>query len=196
MKLGVSAITFGIALAALCWPSCPAGADDRLVSPKDVLSVVTADWNGDGRFDRAVLVASATEADDTVLFVYLSDAATERMHRRLTRKGLAWRGAAWGTQPWLDTDEEGNLLVVSENQSVGRHRWTLKLTIGFETGGFAVTGYSLLSRDAVAGGAEAACRVNYATGKGQVNDASFTLPPGAIPVARWSDRHVPRECRW
>jgi hypothetical protein len=65
-------IIAGILLSSSPYHS-PVHASDGTVRPERVLSVVTADWNGDGAFDRALLIASATEPDQVDLLVYLSE---------------------------------------------------------------------------------------------------------------------------
>ena len=73
-----------------------------------ILSVVTADWNNDGSFDRALLIASETEPDQADLLVYLSE-STDNMRLAVSKKNIAWRGAMWGTQLALEFTGRGSL---------------------------------------------------------------------------------------
>src|SRR5262249_41769973 len=70
-------------------PYHPVHANDNTVRPDRVLSVVTADWNGDGAFDRALLIASETESDQADLLVYLSE-STDHIRLAMSKKNIAW----------------------------------------------------------------------------------------------------------
>ena len=69
-------------------PYHPVHANDNTVRPERVLSVVTADWNSDGSFDRALLIASETEPDQADLLVYLSE-STDNMRLAVSKKNIA-----------------------------------------------------------------------------------------------------------
>jgi hypothetical protein len=156
--------------------------------------VVTADWNGDGRFDRALLVASETEADQVDLLLYISDSSTS-MRLAVSRKNIAWRGAMWGTQPSLELSGRSSLVITSANESIGRNRWIRKLTVAYRDKAFVVAGYTYSEYDTLDVGAHSSCDINFLTGNGIKNKRPFKTAPKAVILADWSDASIPRECR-
>jgi len=64
----ISGMTAIVMLLAMTVPVVASGIG---IHPEQVLSVVTADWNDDGGFDRAVLVESVKEAGSTELLIFL-----------------------------------------------------------------------------------------------------------------------------
>jgi hypothetical protein len=189
--------TLGLATAALLAAApAHAGAAEADVgrSPNDVVSAVTLDMNGDGRFDRAVLV----EEDDTVtLLVYLS--APDRDDRRdrrlaIVKPAVAWNGGMWGQQPSLEVNARGSLLVRSANESIGRDRWSQTLTVAYKNGTFLVAGLTFNRRDSLDPEAATACDLNYLSGQGIRNGKPIRLAARTPLLADWSDEARPKEC--
>jgi hypothetical protein len=172
----------------------PVQAGDNTVRPEKVLSVVTADWNDDGSFDRAILIASETESDQADLLIYLSD-SPGTMRLAASKKNIAWRGAMWGTQPALESTGRGSLAIISANDAIGRNRWNQKLTVVYRNKAFAVAGYTYSDRDTLEPDVSSRCDVNFLTGKGVKNDKPFKMPAKAVSLADWSDASIPQECR-
>jgi hypothetical protein len=175
-------------------PYHPVHANDRTVRPERVLSVVTADWNGDGLFDRALLIASETEPDQADLLVYLSE-STDHMRLAVSKPNIAWRGAMGGTQPALELTGRGALVIISANEAIGRNRWTRKLTVVYRDQSFVVAGYTYTERDTLAAGASSSCDINLLTGEGVKNKKSFRTSARATALADWSEVAIPQECR-
>jgi len=175
-------------------PSHPVYASDVAIRPERVLSVVTADWNGDGSFDRAILITSEAEPDQADLLVYLSD-GSDTMRPAVSRRNIAWRGAMWGTQPALEITGRGSLIITSANEAVGRNRWTQKLTVVYRNKVFIVAGYTYSDYDTLAPGSSTNCDINYLSGKGVRNNKSFRTSAKAVALADWSEASIPNECR-
>lgn len=177
----------------LCWVllSSAAMAEPLVISPHRVIDVVTADWNGDGDFDRAVLIEGDEDAD---LRIYLSNGGEEGMALSVSRPGIAWRGAMWGTVPSLGLNAAGSLQVYSGNQSVGRNRWQETLTIAYRKGRFVVAGFTFESHDTLEPGLNKHCDVNYLAGVGLLDDVPFEVDSLPAEVTDWSPAMVPDQC--
>ena len=170
-------------------------AEGKKVNPKNVLSVVTTDWNNDGGFDRAVLVINGAEPTQTELFIYLSDSTTSSMKLMVHKKDVAWRGVMWGTQPWIELTPQNSLTIHSLNEAIGRNRWEQVLTVAYRNDEFMVVGYTYGARDTLDLDYNLNCDVNLLTGNGIKNGESFSTSPKAIPLASWSDDLIPENCQ-
>lgn len=156
----------------LCLVASAGLTQEPQISPKDVLSVITTDWNDDGRFDRAVLTVSAEDVISADLYLYLSDSEKDDLLLALHKKNIAWRGAMWGTQPSLSLNERGSLRVKSGNEAIGRNRWVETLTIAYREQHFVVAGYSYESYDTLELDTFT-CDLNLLTGDGVKEDEAF-----------------------
>lgn len=168
----------------------PAQADPTLVPADQILASVLWDANGDGRFDRAVLV----NADpDPVLHVFLSEGLDGTKH--VTASHLAWAGAMWGTMPSLTATDKGSLLVKSENVAIGRDRWERTLTLSVREGKLIVSGYTWSSYDTLDLENTSSCDINLLTGKGTAKGKPTTVAPAMTPAADWTETNVPAACK-
>ncbi|MGE0212823.1 MAG: hypothetical protein AB7S41_14095 [Parvibaculaceae bacterium] len=174
-----------------------AGAPES-VRPENVLRVVTADWNGDGGMDRALLVQNGDDAD---LHIYLSESSGSGPKLAAYAKAFAWAGSMWGTLPELKLlPNTSSLQVVSQNDAVGRDRWTQTLTLAYRNGAFVVAGYTFSARDTLEPDAWSACDVNLLTGKGIVKSEkapdgkAFASTTRAMPVVQWTQDTKPQGC--
>lgn len=168
-------------------------ATDNTVKPENILAVVTADWNEDGSFDRAILLASETETDQADLLVYLSNSPNS-MKLAISKKGIAWQGAMWGTQPTLELSGKNGLAIISANDAIGRNRWQQKLTIAYRNKVFVVGGYTYEDRDTLDLDAGSTCDVNFFTGKGLKNKKPFNVLAKAVNLSDWSESDIPKAC--
>ncbi|ESQ89809.1 hypothetical protein ABAC460_10935 [Asticcacaulis sp. AC460] len=164
-------------------------AQPATVAPESVISTITADWNEDGGFDRAVLVQSQDSVD---LIVYMSDGDT--MKPAAFAPGLVWSGSMWGTQPSLQLSPAGGLQVVSGNDAIGRSRWQQTLTLAWRNNQMVVAGVTTVSRDTLDLEAGGTCDVNFLTGKGTAMGKPVKVAAGGIAVADWTDDKVPVNC--
>ena len=187
-------------IAGMVLGSClyhPAGhAADMTIRPERVISVVTSDWNGDGSFDRALLLVSEKETDEVDLLIYLSASdKPNELRLAVNKANIAWRGAMWGTQPSLEVNERKSLIITSANDAIGRGRWTRKLTLVYLGKSFVVAGYTYNSYDTLDVASHSACDVNLLTGNGIKNKKPFKTTLKAVAVAEWSTAAIPPECR-
>lgn len=169
-------------------------ADKHLINPANVLSVITNDWNNDGGMDRAILVAPDNEDDDVGLYLYLSDDASPPPLLNIFKPNLAWSGSLWGTTPRLALGKSGSLEVHSMNESIGRNRWTQKLTIAYRNGAFVVAGYTYESYDTLDLDYAFSCDINLLSGKGLKNKKPVKIDQAVMKLADWSDQSVPDIC--
>ncbi|EGF90396.1 hypothetical protein ABI_34170 [Asticcacaulis biprosthecium C19] len=164
-------------------------AQPATVPPERVIATITADWNEDGGFDRAVLVQSEDGAD---LIVYMSDG--DSMKPVAFAPDLVWSGNMWGTQPSLELSPAGGLKVLSGNDAIGRSRWQQTLTLAWRNEAWVVAGVTTMSRDTLDPDAGGTCDINFLTGKGTAYGKAVKKPVGAIPVADWTVEKVPAGC--
>ena len=170
-------------------------AGNKCIKPEDVLSVLTGDWNDDGNFDKSLLLLSESEPGETLLLIYLSDTNTSDIKLEVEKIGIAWIGSMWGTIPSLDLNNRGSLVVTSVNDSIGRNRWTQKITIAYRNKRFVVVGYSYSAYDTLDPKYTLECDINLLTGKGKRDGKPFSSSSGPIAVERWSEETIPKECQ-
>lgn len=175
-----------------------AAAAPQAVKPENVLSVVTADWNDDGGMDRALLVRNEDDAD---LYIFLSDDSGTDLKLAAYAKAFSWAGSMWGTLPELSAPAgKASLQVVSQNDAVGRDRWTQTLTLAYRNKAFVVAGYTFSSRDTLEPDAWSECDVNLLTGKGLAKSEkapkgkAFSTATRAMPVDQWTQDTTPKGC--
>lgn len=170
-------------------------AENPKISPAQVLGVVTHDWNDDGAFDRAVLALSTADDSEAELFIYLSDATNNRMQLALHKKNIAWVGGLWGALPSITTNGRGSLIVNVANDSIGRNRWSQKLTIAYRKQVFMVAGYTYMARDTLNPDYQLDCDVNLLTGRGIKNAKLFQSSTKAMLLSGWSDAAIHKDCQ-
>jgi hypothetical protein len=172
-----------------------ANAQEVLIEPSRVISVVTSDWNDDGLMDRAVLYDGGT--GDAALAVYFSDTYGEWRIVGFDPQN-AWFGG-WGQLPELSLDEGGNLVVTSMNIGTGRSRWQMDLTLVFMDKAFVVKTYKYEDYDSLDPENSGTCEVDFlsGTGRGQRGEAPlkpFKFFASVIVLGEWSYQDVPKEC--
>lgn len=171
-------------------------AQERMVSPADVLSVITADWNKDGRKDRAVLMYNY-EMGEADLVIYLG--SKDAMVEHAFAPQIAWYGSMWGQQPSLALSDAGSLLIHSLNIGMGRNRWEQTLTIAYRDEAFVVAGYTHSYHDSITPDDYGMCDVNLLTGNGEVSTGEgslrkFMLGDTSISLLDWNLDTYPPEC--
>lgn len=173
---------FLLGLVSALGLAVPAMADEPSISPGDVLAVITHEWNEDGGFDRAVL---AGRNDEVGLYLYLSTDEPDGRRLAVHAQAIAWQGAMWGTQPFLELTERGSLQLHSLTDSIGRNRWHEVLTIVFRNDRFVIGGYTHTARDTLDPSYEYACDVNLFNGNGFFNGEPFHTEVRAVAVNDW-----------
>ena len=179
--------TVFLALALLL---LPARAGSSELTPRDVLatvlSVVRADWDGDGLLDRAVLWQPQGGGELASLFVFSS-------------KGKVYQlvGAAWSRlgdfEAWLESTP-GGFRVVSGGLA-GGERWREALVVDFAQGKPRVVGYDYRSYDPAEPAKGFVCNTDFSAGKGERNGESFAISGGAVPLGKWSFSRIPVPCK-
>jgi hypothetical protein len=167
---------------------------NRTVLPERVIAVVTMDFNDDGVPDRAQLLLPEDEsASDAELWLYLSPPATnsERQPQAVKlvvhKRNAAWVGQAWGTMPELRVNSQGSLVVVSQNDAVGRDRFRQEVVVAYRKDEFVVVGLTYATRDTLDPSASVSCDVNFLTGKRVRNGKTTSLRPAALHLAAWTE---------
>lgn len=161
-------------------------------TPETVLSVATGFWNLDRRPDAAVLAKNGDQAD---LYVYLND-SKGGMELTLLKKSLVWAGNLAGTLPKLSTGKKGVFYVDSQNEAVGRNRWTQRLTLAYRSNEFLVIGYTYTARDTLDPKYSLSCDFDLLTAKGVKNNQPVTLPKERFKLSGWQDENaVIKQCR-
>jgi hypothetical protein len=178
------------AALGLAWPAHAAEA------PPSVLAEVRADLNGDGIIDRAVLLRESDE-DDVDLAVYLSADGHAATEPSLYRKAFGWAGDMAGTTPELSVNRAGSLVVVFQNDAIGRDRWRQQITIAFRRGELVVAGYDYSARDTLRPKFSRGCDLNFLSGEGVRDGKPVQLGAPAPRLADWTDKDksVPETCR-
>jgi len=166
-------------------------AQAKQVTIQNLLAVELADWDGDASRDRAVLARPENpDEEGAVLYIYLSN--NEKL---IEKKNIAWVGLMWGTIPTLSVNKSGSLLVHSMNESIGRNRWSQKLTLSYRKNRFIVSGYSYSSRDTLKiDEGVSVCDVNLLTGKGVLNGKPFRIAKQKRSLKDWNDDFIPKKC--
>lgn len=195
MKCPKVLLISALSLPLLTTTSFAEVSESHRINPANVLSVVTNDWNNDGGMDRAVLVAPDNQDDDAGLYLYLSDSASPPPQLNIFKPNLAWSGVLWGTIPRLALGKSGSIEVHSMNESIGRNRWTQKLTIAYRKGAFVVAGYTYESYDTLDLNYSFSCDINLLTGKGLKNNKPVKTSQPIVKLADWSNASLPDVCR-
>ncbi len=183
-------------LASACWAvSSPAVAETPNFA--NVLSAVTLDFAGDGRQDRAVLVQNADASADLYIYLAKDEAGSESVLTLAElKKSLVFSGAMWGQLPSLDVNGKGSLLIKSENEGVGRDRWSQVLTVVYRNKEFLIGGVAYSARDTLDPKSGGACDLNLLSGKGLRNGKPVEGKTAPIKLTDWSDEKLPKECKF
>ena len=163
--------------------------DPASLGPGDLVSMVEADLNDDGRPDIARLVVGAhIDAD---LKIWLGTTSSPSV----VVEGIAWRGALYGTQPELTLGPQGSLMLKTQNTAIGRWKWTETLTIAYREGRFLIAGYTYSGYDGI-DLTTLDCDVNLLTGNGYHNGEIVLFAPRRIGLTEWSsERDAPSACQ-
>jgi hypothetical protein len=118
---------------------------------------------------------------------------------QIVARDIAWRGGI-GQQPELSLAENGSVRLTSGNDSIGRGRWHLTLTIAYRRGAYRVAGYTYDWYDTLELADNGICDLNLLSGKGirQIDGGRqhpIRTSLSALPVTEWTDSiPVPPEC--
>jgi hypothetical protein len=162
-------------------------------SSKEVLAEVSGDLNGDGVKDRAVLLHDH-DGDDVDLAIYLSADGKLPDRPSVYKPAFGWTGAMAGTMPEMRINRAGSLVVVFQNDAVGRSRWRQQFTLAFRGGVFVVAGYTYEARDTLAASQGGNCDLNFLSGQGRRNGKAVKIPAVPIALSAWTDKSIPSVC--
>ena len=177
-------------LTLMALTAMPAAAN---VTVKVILATVSADLNGDGVKDRVMLLRD-TDGDDVDLAVYLSASGKLPGEPTFYKKAFGWTGDMAGTTPTLSVNRAGSLVILFQNDAIGRDRWSQQLTIAWRGGAMVVAGYDYTSRDTLAPDQGGNCDVNYLSGRASRNGKPVKLSTSLIRLADWTDVSPPKAC--
>jgi hypothetical protein len=149
---------------------------------------VSADLDKDGTPERYALRENGTGTVDLVI---------DSRAGRASAEGIAWDGGMAGQEPDLALGPSGSVRLTSRNDSVGRDRWTLTLTLAHRDGELRVAGVTYAWRDTLDPEAGwGGCDLNLLTGRGVVTgpggERGITVPYPAPAAWEWTDAEVPR----
>ncbi len=158
------------------------------------ISSVSTDWNGDGLEDRALLIPSASREPQATLLIYLSE-APDRLRLAIRKEDIVWHGSMYGNEAQLSLNDQGSLVISSQNEAIGRGRWNQKITAMYQEGVFIVAGYTYNYRDTLDLAAGGTCDVNFLTRRGVRNDNPFRINRELINLTDWTESSIPTECK-
>jgi hypothetical protein len=145
--------------------------------------------------DRAVLLHDA-DGDDVDLAIYLSAGGKAPSQPTIYKAALGWTGDMAGTMPEISVSKAVSLVVVFQNDAIGRDRWRRQFTIAVRGGDLVVAGYDSEARDTLEPRNGGNCDLNFLSGHGTRNGKPIKLPPGPIRLSAWTDESVPAACRF
>ncbi|WP_176556245.1 hypothetical protein [Rubellimicrobium rubrum] len=168
-----------IVLACLFFAG-PALAQDN----RQTVSEIEADLDRDGDAEIYTLLDYGLEGVDL---------SVETAKGFQTAERVAWSGGMPGQRPELSVSPAGSVLLTSMNDSVGRDRWRLALTIAHRDGDWRVAGITYDWWDTLDPDAAGTCDVNLLTGRGTVEVAGtrreVEAPWPAPRLWDWRDEH-------
>jgi len=148
---------------------------------------VTADLDADGRIETYTLIEGGTEAMDLMV-----DDGTGWA----TARHVAWDGGSPGQRASLALNEAGSVVIESGNDSIGRDRWHLAVTLAHRDGEFRIAGLTYDRRDTLepeTGWGQ--CDLNLLSGRGTTDGpdgpSAFDAPEAAPPLWDWDESRLP-----
>ena len=162
------------------------------ISRQITLGSIKADWNGDGKLDKAMLVTRDNDTAATLL-VYFSN-ASKHLTRKLEARDIVWHSSNTGQGASLKLSKRKSIVVYAGNTSVGRNRWRSKLTIVYRRKKFLVAGYTLHKRDTLKLDSATDCDINYLAGKLIKNNIKLRIKNVAPSLKLWQKNPKNNPC--
>lgn len=180
----------------LLFASCAAStASAEAPDYSRVLSSVTLSFES-GATDRAVLVQNDDAGADLYIYLALDLSRAAPPMPALVKQNAAWSGAMWGTRASLDVNDKGSLLIKSENEGIGRSRWSQTLTVVYRDKNFVVAGLTRQARDTLDLKAGGECDINFLAGRGMRNGKPVAVKTPAPKLVDWSNEKPPEPCEF
>lgn len=156
---------FPIALLMLCGLTHFASAEPTLE--------IRSDLDGDGTAEVFALVGD--EDGDADLLITTPKG-------QILAPDIAWKGGMFGQEPDLSLAPNGSLRLTSRNDSIGRNRWELILTIAYRKDAYRVAGFTYSWRDTLDLDAYGICDVNLLNGRGFLTVGNADPKPVRTPL--------------
>ncbi len=156
---------------------------------------VRSDLNGDGRAEMFTLLDTGNGTAD------LQIENTGWGNGVIYAENIAWVGGI-GQRPELALAENGSVQVISMNESIGRDRWELTLTIAYRKDAYRIAGYTFRWRDTLDPDNWGICDLNLLTGSGILRQGDGPEQPvrsaqAALPATAWKDdTPIPAACQY
>ncbi|WP_265502718.1 hypothetical protein [Paracoccus beibuensis] len=150
-------------LVATATPSYSQEATDAFARVRSAVQVELSDTHIGT--ERAVLVQSADpDTDAADLHVFTSSPDDRAGSPIAFIPAVAYAGRLGGQTPWLEVAENGSLLIQSEQIGIGRHPWSLTLTVAERDGQILLAGLTHATWDR-ATAASVSCDWNLLSGR-------------------------------
>lgn len=148
---------------------------------------VTTDLDGDGRAETYTLIEGGADVVDLMV----DDGTGWATARR-----VAWDGGSPGQRATLALSEAGSVVIESGNDSVGRDRWHLLVTLAHRDGDIRVAGLTYDRYDTLEPGTGwGQCDLNLLSGRGAMDGPGgpsvFEAPGEAPPIWDWDESRLP-----
>jgi hypothetical protein len=167
MRVSLAALAVLVATGAMAQTAPKPASGPAPALP--VVAEVTPDFNGDGIADRAVMVNDDGDVHLRLYFGTKGQPGANATVLAIEKREIAMAGGMAGTEPSLEVNARGSLLVKTQNISVGRNRWERTLTIVHRGGRFVVGGLEYMHYDTIDHSQSGRCDFNLLSGKGQRN---------------------------
>ena len=173
-----------LAAFAIFFFTLPAGAQS--LGPMQ-----SSDLNNDGRVERFTLIDNGNGSAD----LQIENTGSGVLYAQ----NIVWAGGI-GQIPSLSLAPNGSVKVHSQNDSIGRYRWSQVLTIAYRQGQYRVAGFTYSWRDTLNLPDNGTCDLNLLSGRGVVTidngpQRNISTSMAARPITQWSDDIAPSpEC--
>lgn len=175
-----------------------------LAHAESIVSSLSADFDGDGKDDFVTLIKDSDDDDYVHLeiqFSQLGELNQPSQHQlqnetseNAEKNDFIWHGKSAGMEASLNINKRGSLEVLSQNSSIGRNRWSKKMTLAVRDKHFIVAGFLYKTTDTITG-KQTSCDVNLLTGKGYINNRLFKFPINKQSLNQWKESIVEKMCQ-
>ncbi|WP_348642325.1 hypothetical protein [Rhizobium tropici] len=109
---------------------------------------------------------------------------------------MGQRRARWivGQEPSISALPNGSIAIASQNDAIGRDRWSLTLTLAYRNNDFVVAGYTYDSRDTLEPGSDHSCDYNVLAGKVTKDGRTLKAEAKTVSIQNWQDDFGQKVC--
>jgi len=169
--------------------------------PGRIIDAAIGDWNKDGKPDLALLAAppAGDDADNPIgIYIYLRDDEHSLLKLVASVPHKIWGsvepGGIVGQEPSISALPNGSISIVSQNDSIGRDRWTQTLTLAYRNNSFVVAGYTYESHDTLNPEESHSCDYNVLTGKVTKDGKNQKAEARNVTIQDWQDDFGQKAC--